>query len=290
MADSVLGFEEAVALVLEHAARLGAPAEAETAELSEARGRVLAEALRADRDMPAFARATRDGYAVRAAELNAGAARVAGSLRAGEAWKGGALGAGEAIEIVTGASVPEGADAVVMLEHVTAGAAKEIALIEGRSVAAGENIVARGSEASQGAVLLEAGTRMDAAGVGLAASCGAAELRVWRQPRIAILATGDELVKVETQPGAEQIHDSNSYLLAALVEEAGGVVVRLPAAADTREALSAGIAAAWDCEMLVVSGGVSAGRHDLVETALAEAVERVRMGGRTWRCACAAAV
>jgi molybdopterin molybdotransferase len=279
--EQILGFEEAVALVRRHAAEVRATA-AEMVALGEASGRVLTEELQADRDMPPFERATRDGYAVRAAELMAGALRVSGSLRAGEAWVGGALGAGEAIEIMTGAAVPAEADAVVMLEHVTATTASQqkqtqeqkqnqISLREGRAIAAGENIVPQGSEARQGQALLAAGTRLDAAGVGLAAVCGAAELRVWRRPRVGILATGDELVKVNAKPGPQQIRDSNSHMLAALVEAAGGVPVRLPAAADTREALAAGIEAARDCEMLVLSGGVSAGRHDLVEAALEEA-------------------
>ncbi len=166
---------------------LAAPA-AEPVELAAPRGRVLAEPLIADRDQPPFNRSTRDGrFAVRTADLNAGAVTVTGSLRAGEIWTGGALTAKAANEIMTGAPVPAGADAVVMLEHVTN---KDgcITLEAGRSLTAGENIVPTASEASHGERLLPAGTRLGAAEIALAASCGAVSLAVYRRPRVAIVA------------------------------------------------------------------------------------------------------
>jgi len=265
-APPLLDFDDALALVMQHASAL-APPDAERITLAAAHGRVLAEPLATDRDQPPFDRSTRDGFAVRAAELNAGAVVVAGSVRAGEVWTRGALATGSAIEIMTGAPVPAGADAVVMLEHVTH-SDERIALTGGRAISAGENIVPTGSEARRGQILLAAGERLDASGVALAATCGTVQLAVHRRPRLAIVATGDELVEVEDSPLPHQIRNSNSYALAALVEECGGEPLRLPAAADTRESLTASIQAARECDLLLLSGGVSAGKHDLVEDAL----------------------
>jgi len=155
----------------------------------------------------------------------------------------------------------------VMLEHVTH-SDERIALTGGRAISAGENIVPTGSEARRGQILLAAGERLDASGVALAATCGTVQLAVHRRPRVAIVATGDELVEVEDSPLPHQIRNSNSYALAALVEECGGEPLRLPAAADTRESLTASIQAARECDLLLLSGGVSAGKHDLVEDAL----------------------
>jgi molybdopterin molybdotransferase len=267
LSPALLDFDDALALVMRHAAAISTPA-VERVELAASRGRVLAEALTADRDQPPFDRSTRDGFAVRVAELTAGTLTVAGSLRAGEIWTRGALAPGTAIEIMTGAPVPAGADAIVMLEHVmnTDG---RITLAAGRSLTAGENIVPTGSEARRGEILLAPGDRLGAAEIALAASCGTVSLAVYRRPRVAIVATGDELVKLDQTPLPHQIRDSNSYALAAMVEEAGGEAIRLPRAADSREALAVAIHQASDCDLLLFSGGVSAGRHDLVEDALA---------------------
>jgi molybdopterin molybdotransferase len=264
---ALLDFNDALALVMRYAAAIKAPA-MEHVQLAASRGRVLAEALAADRDQPPFDRSTRDGFAVRAAELNAGAVAVTGTLRAGEVWIRGTLTAKSAIEIMTGAPVPAGADAVVMLEHVTH-ADGNIALADGRRVRAGENIVTIGREARHGQLLLPAGQRLGAAEIALAASCGAISLAAYRRPRVAIVATGNELVELEETPLPHQIRNSNSYALAALVEETGGEAHRLPHAADSREALAAAIHETQDCDLLLLSGGVSAGKHDLVEEALA---------------------
>ena len=263
----LLDFDDALALVMRQASAIAVLA-TEYVELADARGRVLAEALIADRDQPPFDRSTRDGFAVRAAELNAGAVTVAGLLRAGEVWAHGALASKTAIEIMTGAPMPAGADAVVMLEHVT-NTESQITLIAGRNVATGENIVPTGSEARHGQILLAPGTRLGAAQIALAASCGAAQLAVYRRPSVAIVATGDELVELDVVPLPHQVRNSNSYALAALVEETGGEAHRLAHAADFREALAAAIHQAQDCDLLLLSGGVSAGKHDLVEEALA---------------------
>jgi len=266
--EYVAGFDEAVGIVLQKTAGLSVAA-AEVKLLLECGGRVLAETVVADRDQPPFNRSARDGFAVRASEALPGVdLTVAGLVRAGERWTGGVLGLGSAIEIMTGAPVPEGADAVVMVEHVER-RGDVIRLLTGRAVEAGENIAPRGSEARAGDVVLAAGTVMEGAEIALAAACGRAELKVFRRPRVGIVATGDELVEVEATPGPEQIRNSNGYGLAALVAKAGGEVVRLPIAPDRREELEAIIlSAARSCDLMLLSGGVSMGKYDLVEEVL----------------------
>ena len=264
----VLDFVEALALLLREAAGV-APQSEERVALLASVGRVLAEDLTADRDQPPFDRATRDGFAVRAEELSAGRRLlVAGQVRAGEAWTGYDLPSGEAIEIMTGAPVPRGADAVVMIEHVDQGVDEIWAV--GRTLAAGENIVPRGSEARRGDALLKAGTRVGAAEIALAAACGQAEVAVRSRPRVAVVATGDELVELDETPREHQIRNSNSYALAAMVEMAGGAAMRMAIARDTRDDVRARIEEGRKCDLLVLSGGVSAGKYDLVEDVLAE--------------------
>jgi molybdopterin molybdotransferase len=265
----VLEFAEALAVVLRHAAKVRVP-ETERASLLEAAGRVLAEDVAADRDQPPFDRATRDGFAVRAGEWTAGARlKVAGQVRAGDAWRADEIPAGCAVEIMTGAPVPAGADAVAMLEHAEQAGGKVGAAV-GRSLAAGENIVKRGSEARAGGIVLAPGTAMGAAEIAVAAACGRAELAVRKRPSVAIGTTGDELVELDQAPGEQQIRNSNSYALAALVDAAGGVAVRLNIARDTREDVRARIAEGRKQDMLLLSGGVSVGKYDLVEEVLAE--------------------
>jgi molybdopterin molybdotransferase len=264
----VLDFVEALAVMLGEAAAVGLPGQERVGLLASA-GRVLAEDITADRDQPPFDRATRDGFAVRAGELSAGLKlRVVGQVRAGEVWAGGEMGAGEAIEIMTGAAIPSGADAVVMIEHVEQ-AEGEVWAALGRRLAAGENVVPRGSEARGGEVLLPVGTLVGGAEIALAAACGRVEVAVRRRPRVAIVATGDELVELEETPGDPQIRNSNSYGLAALVEAAGGSAVRMAIARDTREDVRLRIEEGRKCDLLILSGGVSAGKYDLVEDVLA---------------------
>jgi molybdopterin molybdotransferase len=264
-AGGVIRFDEALEMVLGHAVDLAMPA-IERVSLLACGGRVLAEAVRADRDQPPFDRSTRDGFAVRASEFGAGALRVAGQVRAGEQWQG-ALGSGAAIEIMTGAPIPEGADAVVMVEHVERvdGAIRRLGE---RVIRSGENIVRRGSEARMGEAVLPVGTLIQGAEIALAAACGASVLTVFRKPRVAIVATGDELVEIDATPGPQQIRNSNIYGLAALVTEAGGEAVRLPIAPDSRAELEEIIRSARRCELMLLSGGVSMGEYDLVEEVL----------------------
>jgi molybdopterin molybdotransferase len=265
-AVGVVSFDEALAIVLGHATDLTVPA-TELEQLLACRGRVLAEAVRADRDQPPFNRSTRDGFAVRASEFGAGALRVAGQVRAGEQWQGDALGSGAAIEIMTGAPIPEGADAVVMVEHVERvdGAIRRLGE---RVIRSGENLVRRGSEARMGEAVLPAGTLIHGAEIALAAACGASVLTVFRKSRVAIVATGDELVEIDATPGPQQIRNSNSYGLASLVAEAGCEAVRLPIARDNRPELERIIRSARSCELMLLSGGVSMGEYDLVEEVL----------------------
>ncbi len=191
--------------------------------LVESRERVLAVEVRADRDQPPFDRATRDGFAVRAADVvGGGLLRVVGQVRAGEVWRGGVVEAGGCVEIMTGAPMPEGMDAVVMVEHVER-AGPAVKMQAGRTIAAGENVVPRGAEGRAGDVVLPVGTEMGAAEIAVAAACGCAELEVFERPKVAIVATGDELVEVGEVPEAWQIRNSNSYALKAMVEAAGGV-------------------------------------------------------------------
>ena len=271
MAERVLTYEDALAEVLRAATMLGEPTATASLPLLEAQGRVLAEAVRAERDQPPFARSTRDGYAVRAADLPEGGLQVVGTVRAGEQWIGDPLEDGEAIEIMTGAPVPEGADAVLMVEHAVLSEEGLLDPEEGRTLKAGENIVPRGAEARAGVELVPVGRLLGAAEVAVAASGGYAEVAVYGQPRVAILATGDELVELQGTPEDWQIRNSNSYALAALVTAEDGEAVRLPIARDTREDLRKRIAEGRRANLLLLSGGVSMGKFDLVEDALREA-------------------
>lgn len=258
-----IAFEQALQTVL------GQPFPArgsERVELLDAANRILAEPLLADRDQPPFTRSTRDGYAVRAGDP-ASARTVVGQVRAGESWSGAPLGAGEAIQIMTGARLPVGADAVLMVEHCSVSSAT---LTTNRSLTVGENIVPQGAEARAGQALLPAGTLIGPAEIALAATCGRAWLPAFTQPSVAVIATGDELVELGETLSAHQIRNSNSYAIAALVAAAGSVARRMAIAPDTREAIRERILEGLKSDLLIFSGGVSMGEYDLVEEVLAE--------------------
>ncbi len=262
-----LGFDEAIAVVSSQASSVARPA-TEQVPLLAALGRILAAAIYADRNQPPFDRATRDGFAVRAEEFTAGSSlHIVGQVRAGEVWPGPPLQTGEAIEIMTGAPVPAGANAVVMIEHVER-SGQVVRGAVGRSLRVADNIVAQGSEAFAGQVLLPVGTLIGPAEIALAAACGAATLTLFRKPLVAIVATGDELVELDQPPAPQQIRNSNSYALASLVTIAGGDALRLPIAADTLAAIQRAIEAGRRADLLVLSGGVSMGQYDLVEEVL----------------------
>jgi molybdopterin molybdotransferase len=242
---------------------------AEKVPLQQALGRVLAEAVLADRDFPPFHRSTRDGFAVRSADLGQLPAtlRVVGQIKAGGSFDR-HVSSGEAVEIMTGAAVPEGADAVVMVEYTAqkdSGGKVEIQ----RAVAAGENVVTAGAEARAGDKLLPVGMRLGPAQIAMAAAVGKATLQVFRRPRVAILATGDELVEVAEMPGPHQIRNSNSYSLAAQVSACGGEPIQLPIAPDEERKLATLMQAGLEsADLLLLSGGVSMGKFDLVEKVL----------------------
>lgn len=279
MNNALPGYPEAAEVVATYAARMGSlRAPAERVELGLAEGRILARPLVADRDQPPFSRSTRDGFACRAAEASAHKPlALVGATRAG-AIPSGPLKAGTAWEIMTGAPVPSGADAVLMLEHVEGGGGT-VRLLPPRTVKPGENIVAQGAHGHQGDELLAAGTLIRAGQIALAAACGYAAVEVFARPRVAILSTGDELVPVDASPASGQIRNSNAPMLAAMVTEAGGAPWVLPAAADNAASLDAALAQAATADLLLVSGGVSAGKFDLVEPALARLGARFHFTG-----------
>jgi molybdopterin molybdotransferase len=264
-----LSFTEARHAVEEYASRLS-PAEPEMLSLLDAAGLVLGEDLRADRDFPPFPRSTRDGYAIRAADVASVPARLRliGEIKAGATTEtsGITIGAGEAAEIMTGAPVPSGADAVAMLEYTQRSG--EVVTIQ-RVAKAGDNIVAAGSEARQGALMVARGTRVTHTTVAVAAAVGRAEIATYRRPRVAILATGDELVDINLPPGPNEIRNSNSYSLAAQVYAAGGEPLILPVAPDSAGELALLLRKGLEADLLLVTGGVSAGKYDLVEQVLA---------------------
>jgi molybdopterin molybdotransferase len=263
----VVSYGEAIRIVREHADRVTPSRPPQRVELLSALGMVLAAPVQADRDQPPFPRSTRDGFACRAADLEGDAVvGVIGSIRAGDAATI-EVSVGQAVEIMTGAPVPAGADCVVMVEHVEP-KGDTLRLTAGRSIAPGENIVPMGAEACAGAIILPAGTRIFPAQVAAAAACGAAHLSVFARPRVAIVATGDELVEVDQKPLLQQIRNSNSYSLAAQIVAAGARSVRLPIARDERGHLEAIIRTALECDLLLLSGGVSTGKYDLVEEVL----------------------
>ncbi|HEY4011391.1 MAG TPA: gephyrin-like molybdotransferase Glp [Acidobacteriaceae bacterium] len=277
--DRVLDFEQALTEVLRHASGVSRPAKApQPIALNNTLRRVLAEPVRAERDQPPFRRSTRDGYAVRSADIAAGRdLRVLGSVRAGDRWRGDALRDGEAVEIMTGAPVPDGSDAVLMVEHTLTGADEllraapgRLRAAPGRMLAAGENIVPRGAEARKGAEVIPAGRVVGAAEVALAAACGRSHLEVFERPKVAIIATGDELVELDAVPEPWQIRNSNGHALQALVDEEGGFGERLQIARDNREDLIERISRGTMADLLILSGGVSMGKYDFVEQVLLE--------------------
>jgi molybdopterin molybdotransferase len=329
----VLSFEEAYEMVREHCETILRAGQSRVEEvlLLQGLGRVLAEPIVADRDFPPFPRATRDGFAVRAQDLHdlkngvmtLRTLRIVGQVKAGDSYDL-PVASGEAVEIMTGAAVPAGADSVVMVEYterkileishkghpfdssfassesLRAGYGTQsgdssgntdavdddhILDISGstsskperrvdelveirRATSAGENIVPAGAEARAGQELLPRGIRLGPAQIAMAAAAGQARAKVYCRPKIAILSTGDELVEVVEKPGASQIRNSNSYSLAALVAMYGGEPVQLPIAPDEESKLTELIQEGLKADMLLLSGGVSMGKFDLVEQAL----------------------
>lgn len=247
------------------------PLPSERVKLEHVLNRVLAEDIVADSDLPPFDRAQMDGYAVRAQDTADAPVRlrIAGESAAGRGWHQ-ELKEGEAVRIMTGAPVPAGADSVqqVELTHEL----KDHTVVELlESVEAGKSIVPRGAEIQAGETVLQSGVTINAAMMAVLAAFGYAQVNVAQRPRVAILATGSELVAVDEKPGQDQIRDSNNYSIAAYAQLAGAVIERLPLARDETSVLRKQIAkAAEKFDVIVTSGGVSMGVYDVTKAALHE--------------------
>ena len=277
--NPTLDFEEARRIIIETVRSLTIEKRSESVSLEDAHGRVLAEAATADRDYPTLRRSLRDGFAIKSSSVP-GTLTVRGEVRAGETQQA-ALADGEALEIMTGAPVPDGADAVVMVEHVVRESAGRQVKID-RAAEPGQFINPRGAESKSEAVLIPAGTRLDASHIATLAMTGKSSISVAARPSVAILATGDEIVSIDEEPAPHQIRNSNSYMLSALVRSSGGQATILPVARDTKGALHGLLERGLKHDLLLVTGGVSAGKYDLVKPVLRELgvqfhFERVRV-------------
>jgi molybdenum cofactor synthesis domain-containing protein len=243
--------------------------ETEEVALRDARGRVLAADVVADTDLPPFDRALMDGYAVRAADTQIAHAtlRIVGESAAGRGWRG-EIGSGEAVRIMTGAPLPSGADGVQQVE-LTREIEDGARVVVERATKPDQFISRRATEVKKGEVILRAGERVSPAMLAALASFGYARVRVSRRPRVSVLATGTELVRVEETPGADSLRDSNTYSLLGYAEAAGAIVEPLPFATDDEELLRRLIAEAAEAsDALVLSGGVSMGAYDFTKSAL----------------------
>ena len=257
---------EAIHIVREQTRRLPA----EPVSLDQARGRFLAQDVFADSDLPPFDRSQMDGYAVRASDVQTVPAklRIVGESAAGRGWHQEMKG-GETVRIMTGAPVPTGADSVQQVELTREVGSDEVEILE--AAIAGRSIVRRGSEIKAGGKVLSAGEQIGAAAMAVLASFGYAQITVGQRPKVAVLATGSELVAVDQKPGRDQIRDSNNLTIAAYVGLAGGTVERLPLAGDDTQLLKRQIAEAADrSDIVITSGGVSVGVYDFTKPALGE--------------------
>jgi molybdopterin molybdotransferase len=268
----MLSFEAARARVIEILGERACVPATETLDLvnepSRALSRILAEDIAADRNYPPFNRSIRDGFALRAADAAEPGARLklVGESRAGVAFNG-ALGTGECIRILTGAPLPRGANSVMMHEFTRTDG--DVVFFE-QAARVGQHYVLAGAEARVGEVVVPRGTRLGYPDLAMAAEVGRARVSVYRKPRVAILSTGDELVSVGEAVGPFQIRNSNNISLAAQVALAGGEPLLSGNARDEVAQLRERFEQALEADMLVISGGVSAGKYDLVEKVLEE--------------------
>jgi molybdopterin molybdotransferase len=263
--QELLPVKEAIEIVIANCPSLAS----EKVALAESQHRLLAENIVADSDLPPFDRSQMDGYAVRAVETQNIPARlqIVGESAAGHGWHQ-QLQSGQAVRIMTGAPVPEGADAVQQVE-MTRETDHTVEILE--AVPKGRSIVKRGAEIREGQTVLQKGERITAAGVAVLASFGYAHVEVASRPRVSVLATGSELVSVHQKPGQDQIRDSNNYSLNAYAELAGAEVTRLALCNDNPDVLGPVIAgAAEEVDVIVTSGGVSVGAYDFTKNVLRE--------------------
>ncbi len=245
------------------------PLATEHLDLLSAHQRVLAEEIRADADVPAFDRSAMDGIAVRSSD----ALPQAILMQLGESAAGtpfvGQVTPGHCVRVMTGGVVPEGADAVVPVERIERLDALTYRLLD--AARPEQNVARQGSEVRRSEVVLQSGLRLNGARLGVLATYGHDRVQVARRPIVALLPTGNEIVPVHVQPARGQVRDANRHALTGLLLDAGAEVRQHPVAADERQALTAAIAAAWEeADVLVTSGGVSAGDYDLVPPVLAE--------------------
>ncbi|GLQ07215.1 molybdopterin molybdotransferase MoeA [Sneathiella chinensis] len=242
------------------------PLTSETVSISEACGRYLSENITPRRTQPPADLSAMDGYAVRAADVQT----VPVTLNVvGEAPAGGSydspLGAGQAVRIFTGGPLPEGADAIVIQEDTTR-EGDRVTVLEG--VASGRYVRKKGLDFTEGQTGLAAGRKLTPRDIGLLAAMNVPWVSVYRKPRIALLATGDELVRPGEPVGPNQIISSNTLLVAAMIEQAGGIAIDLGIAKDNEQSLRQMAAGARSADMLVTLGGASVGDHDLVQSIL----------------------
>jgi molybdopterin molybdotransferase len=258
-------YEQARQSVIDHLKTKKSPRATAVVNIWDALGYVLAQQVKADREYPPFDRSTRDGYAVRAADAPQGAdLRHAGEIKAGDTVTS-PLARWTCLHIMTGAALPPGADAVVMIEQTRREGDK---VHFDRDTRSGQNFVPRGSEAKAGEAILVPGTRLGFAELALAAQVGQTEILCAVKPRVGILSTGDEVVLVNQKPGPFQIRNSNSVSLAMQTRIAGGEPVLLGNAPDRADILRSKIERGLKEDILVLSGGVSMGKYDLVESVL----------------------
>jgi molybdenum cofactor synthesis domain-containing protein len=255
---------EAIKIVLDQTSRLST----ERVSLETALGRFLAEDIVADSDLPPFDRSQMDGYALRAEDTSNAPVklRIVGESAAGSGWHNEML-PGQAVRIMTGAPVPSGADSVQQVELTREIDDTTVEILE--RVSTGRSIVKRAAEITKGTAVLHAGEQANAAMIAVFAAFGYAEVEVVRRPRVAVLATGSELVPVNQKPDRDQIRDSNNYSIGAYSEISGAVVERLPLAHDEPDQLKQIINdAAERSDVVITSGGVSMGVYDFTRAAL----------------------
>ncbi len=242
---------------------------AESVPLADSMDRILREDILSDADSPRFDKAIRDGFAVRFGDVQQVplTLSIIGESRAG-AGADVTVKPGQCCEIMTGAPLPAGADAVVMVENTERVSPTSVRIL--KSARDNEGLLRRGTEARAGDKILQSGRRIGLADLGLLAGVGKSAVVVSRKPRVAVIATGDELVDVHENPNADQIRNSNSYTICAQVKNAGAEPVSRGIARDNLDDLRGQIRRGFDYDILIVSGGVSMGKYDLVETVFAE--------------------